>query len=134
MILFIQPQPLEKHSPASTAGLTAEPTAGLLNRRYLRYLLVIFIAMFSMYLAQPLSQNFLQNQHGLNLVQIGQLIAFRSLGIIAINLLLGHLNARTGFLLAQVIMIFFTLLLGQGQSYPMFILSYFLLGSYQTAR
>ena len=130
IILFIQPQPVERSAPGSDP---ARP-AGLLNRRYLLFLGVTFLAMFAMVLAQPLSQNFLQNQRGLDLVQIGQLLAARSAGVVLLNLTLGHLSARRGFLLALVGMILFTILLWQGAGFWWFLGGYFLLGSYQTAR
>ena len=130
VIIFIQPQPVERHSPETFQG----KPASLLNGRYLRYLFLTFIAIFSMQLAQPLSQNFLQNQRGMDLMQIGQLLAARSAGIVVLNLALGQLNARSGFLLSQTSMALFTLMLWRGQGFPIFMIGYFLMGSFQTAR
>lgn len=130
LIFFIESQPVEKGD-----GETAQ--AGwkeLINRRYLQYLLIISIVIFTLYLPQPLSQNYLQNELGLNLSQIGRLISVRSLGIVFLNLTLGHLNARLGFLLAQVGVALFTFLMWRGVSMPWYLVGYFLLGSYQTAR
>lgn len=130
LIFFIESQPVEKGD-----GETAQ--AGwkeLINRRYLQYLLIIWIVIFTLYLPQPLSQNYLQNELGLNLSQIGRLISVRSLGIVFLNLTLGHLNARLGFLLAQVGVALFTFLMWRGVSMPWYLVGYFLLGSYQTAR
>jgi DHA1 family multidrug resistance protein-like MFS transporter len=130
MIFFIKSQPVEKlNNPGKQAGWKE-----LINRRYVQYLLVIFFVMFALYLPQPLSQNYLQNEKDLNLSQIGQLIATRSLGIVILNLSLGQLNARLGFLLAQVGMAMFSFLLWRGASMPWYMAGYFLLGSYQTAR
>jgi len=129
LVLFIQAQPSEALSPgASRIGLRAT-----LNRRYVYYLVFIFIVMFCLYLPQPLSQNFLENQRGLTLGLIGVLISARSLGVALLNLVLGRINPRAGFLLAQVAMALFTLLLWQGQGFFVFLLGYLLLGSYQTA-
>jgi MFS family permease len=129
-ILFLRPQPVERYS----ADSSQEKPTSLLNPRTLRFLLVTFIAVFSMLLAQPLSQNFLQNQRGLDLIQIGQLLAVRSAGIVLLNLILGQLNARYGFMLAQAGMALFALLLWRGEAFQTYLLGYFLLGSFQTAR
>jgi MFS family permease len=130
IILFIRPQPVEKHSPSE---LHSQST-GFLSKRYLQYLVIIFIVMFALYLPQPLSQNFLQNERGLSLTQIGQLISTRALGIVFLNLALGQLNARHGFLLAQVCMALFTVFLWQGNNMLWYSIGYFFLGGYQTAR
>jgi predicted MFS family arabinose efflux permease len=130
LIFFISSQPVEKaDNPGERAGWRE-----LINRRYLQYLLVIFFVMFALYLPQPLSQNYLQNEQGLNLSQIGQLIATRSLGIVVLNLSLGQLTAHLGFLLAQVGVALFSFLLWRGVSMPWYMAGYLLLGSYQTAR
>jgi predicted MFS family arabinose efflux permease len=130
IILFIRPQPVEQ----SRLKEPESRSTSLVTPRYLRYLLIIFIVMFALYLPQPLSQNFLQNERGLSLTQIGQLISIRALGIVILNLVIGHLNARVGFLLAQVCVALFTLFLWQGNSLIWFSVGYFLLGGYQTAR
>jgi hypothetical protein len=87
-----------------------------------------------MYIPQPLSQNFLQNERQVNLSQIGVLISARSIGIVVLNLALGQFNARIGFLIAQGAMALSTVLLWTGNSYLSYFVGYFLLGSYQTAR
>lgn len=130
IILFIRAQPVEDSTPQRIHhGLR-----GLLNPRYTQYLFVVFIAMFFMYLPQPLSQNFLQNERGVNLAEIGQLIAARSAGIVVLSLVLGQINARLGFLLAHFAMVLFTLFLWRGSGISWYMLGYLLLGSYQTAR
>jgi MFS family permease len=128
VILFIRPQPVERLGPGD------EGNQRLLNRRYLAYLAAIFLAMFALYLPQPLTPNFLQNQRGLSLGQIGQLYSTASIGVVALNLGLGHLPARTGFLLGQAAVGTFSLLLWQGQGRPVYTLAFFLLGGYKTAR
>ena len=130
IIFQLRPQPVE----ARLSNATHNGLGELLNRRYITYLVIIFIAVFSMYLPQPLSQNFLQNERILNLSQIGQLISTRSLGIVVLNLILGAIDVRAGFLLAQLGVSGFTILLWQGTGFPWYLGGYFLLGSYGTAR
>jgi MFS family permease len=130
IMIFVRPQPVEK----STGE---DPTPGLRTlwrESYGRYILLIFFITFGMYLPQPLSQNYLQNEKGVGLVVIGQLLSIRSTGIVVLNLILGHLNARLGFLLAQVCMVFFTLLIWLGSGIPAYVAGYLLMGSYITGR
>jgi hypothetical protein len=130
MILFIRPQPIEPVTSSAEPGRQQSP----LNTRFLRYALVIFIVMFSMSLVQPLSQNFLQNERGVSLMQIGRLISVRSIGIVLLNLTLGPINARIGFLISQATMGLSALLLWQGTGMLGYALGYLLMGSQQTAR
>lgn len=128
VLLFIKPQPVEQHNPDT-------PTNGnFFNRRFVSYLSVIFIAGFSMYLAQPLSSNYLQNQHHLSLESIGILGTISSIGIVILSLTLGNLKARTGYVFGQLAVSIFALSLWHGASFPWFCLGYFLLGGYRITR
>lgn len=50
------------------------------------------------------------------------------------NLVLGSLPARTGFLLGQTAVAAFTLILWRGSGLPWYFLAFFMLGGYKTAR
>ncbi len=130
MVLGIRAQPVE----AATSPRERGNWKAVLSPKYTRYLLLVFLVMFVLYLPQPLSQNYLQDLQHLDRAQIGSVISMRNLGVVVFNLLLGQLNARLGFLLAQGAMALFALTLWQGASIPWFMLAYFLMGSYQTAR
>ena len=130
IIFFIHPQPV--HAAASTGQLAG--VRALLNRRYVIYLALIFLIMFGLYLPQPLTPNFLQSQRGINLMQIGQLLSARGVGVVVLNLALGQLNARLGLLLAQGCMALFSLLIWLGGGFPVYLVAYTLMGSYITAR
>lgn len=129
LIFFIRAQPVE-----SSAAIRTNEFRFILTPRFIRFLGILFFVMFTIYLPQPLSQNFLQNQRDLDLAQIGTLLSVTSLGVVSFNLVLGQINARVGFVLAQVAMGFFALLLWLGEALPWFFMAYFLLGSYRTAR
>jgi len=130
IVLFIRPQPIEKYPAADNL-----PTfRALWSGRYAQYLLLTFFVMFGLYLPQPLTPNFLQNLHGVSLVVMGQLISMRSLGVVAFNIVLGHFNARLGYLLAQICMGLFAGLIWLGGGLPAYMLGYMLMGSYITAR
>jgi MFS family permease len=128
MVFFIRPQPLEARSKErGLKGLN-------FDKRYFPYLSIVFLAMFAMFLPQSLSSNFLQNERGLSLGQIGQLGAISSLGVVVLNLVLGQLDARKGFLLGQAAVGIFALSLWMGTGIPWFAAGYFLLGGNRTAR
>lgn len=128
LVIFLRPQPREKqegHSPVRDL---------LSNARYLNFLGLAFLVFFALYLPQPLTPNFLQNQRGLSLAQIGQLGSLGSLGNAIFNLALGQLAPRLGFFLAQGGVFFFTLLIWKGSGLPWYGMAYFMLGGYRAAR
>ncbi len=128
VLVFIRPQPIDPHEPnESTNGK-------FINRRFISYLSVIFLAGFSMYLTQPLSANYLQNQHQISLESIGVLGMISGLGIVILNLSLGNLKAHIGYLVAQAAVAIFTLTLWRGNTFAWFCLGYFLIGGYRFAR
>jgi MFS family permease len=128
IIFLIRSQPVE------TASVAQAGNGWMFNSRYLAYFAIVFLAMFATYLPQPLSPNFLQNQRALSLSQIGRLYSVSSIGVVALNLALGQLPVRAGFLLGQVSVGLFALLLWRGTGLPWYTLGYFMLGGYKTAR
>jgi DHA1 family multidrug resistance protein-like MFS transporter len=128
ILLFIRSQRLDKHDPA------APPAKLRTNTRFVMLVGIVFVAMFAMYLPQPLTPKFLQNERGLSLGSIGLLGSVGSFGNAALNLILGQVAARTGFLLAQVLVAAFSLLLWKGMGIPWYALGFFLLGGYRAAR
>ena len=128
VILFLKPQPRDEHDDESTNRSL------LTNMRFLGFLSVIFFVAFVTYLPQPLSPNFLQNERSISLSQMGVIGSFGSLGNVAFNLVLGQLNARLGFVLGQICVALFALLLWKGTGQPWYMLGYFLLGGFRVAR
>jgi len=128
VLLFIKPQPVEINDP------NANGNGNFINRRFITYLSVIFLAGFSMYLAQPLSSNYLQNQQHFNLVTIGLLGTISSIGVVILNLGLGNLKAHIGYLFGQLSVALFAFVLWRGTSFPWFCIGYFLIGGYRITR
>jgi hypothetical protein len=123
-MLFVHSQPLEKHDPE-------RPPANLLgNQRYLGFMLIAFISMFAMYLPQPLTPNFLQNQRGIDIAQIGQIGSINSLGIVILNLTLGQLDAGLPSSDSCPIYLF----IWQGTGFYWYAVGYFLLGGFRVSR
>jgi len=128
VVLFLKPQPREAYDEENTGRKL------LANTRFLGFLGVIFLVMFATYLPQPLSPNFLQNERGISLAQMGLLGSLGSLGNVAFNLGLGQLNARLGFVVGQIFVALFALSLWKGTGQAWYILGYFLLGGFRAAR
>ena len=128
ILFFLRSQPRETHDPA------APPESLWRNTRFISFLGIIFLAVFVMYLPQPLTPRFLQNERGLSLESIGLLGSVGSLGNAVLALALGQIAARSGFLLAQVSVAAFSLLLWKGSGLGWYGLGYFLLGGFRSAR
>ena len=127
-ILCVSAQPRDPHDPNNP------PDALLRNRRYLTFLAVFFFVAFAAYVPQPLSSNYLRNEQRLSLSTIGGLISIAYLGTTVLALVLGQLEARTGFLLGQIGMAGFAMFLWQGLGLGWFAIGYFLLGGYRPLR
>jgi MFS family permease len=128
VILFIRSQPVEPASPEEKVN------GWLLSPRYVIYLGAFFLAVFAMVLPQTLSPNFLANERGLDLSQVGLLYSITSIGVVVLNLSLGSLPARRGFIIGQVAVGLFALSLWLGRGLTWYIFSFFLLGGFKTAR
>ncbi len=128
ILLFLRPQPPEIHDPA------APPARLWNNTRFIGFVGMAFVAVFVMYLPQPLTPAFLQNERHLSLESIGLLGSAGGLGNALLNLALGQFSARTGFLLAQISVGFFSLLIWKADGMPGYALGYFLLGGFRACR
>ena len=128
IILLIRKQPVEApHAEDKRTNL-------LKNQRYMYFIGAYLLSTFAMYLPQPLSPNFLQNQRSLSLTQIGQLYSVNSVGIVLLNLVLGHFDIRFGYLIGQIAVGIFAWLLWTRSSLPWNFIAYFILGGYRAAR
>jgi hypothetical protein len=104
------------------------------NQRYVRFLGALFVATFAMFLAQPLTPNFLQNERGISLEVMGQIGSIGSVGNVVFNLALGHGNPRLGFLLGHVLVGVFVVAIWKGTGSAAYALGYFFLGGFRAAR
>ena len=128
LLLFIRPQPRDQHDP------DAPPVRLLRNLRYLGFIALVFAVTFSLYLPQPLTPNFLQEQRGLSLGQIGLLGTVAVLGNAVITLSIGSLlSARAGLVLGQILTAGFSLLIWRTTGLPSFAVAYFILGGFRAA-
>jgi MFS family permease len=129
LIFFLKPQPRDEHddSQGSRESLFQ-------NRKFVTFLVIAFLGTFVMYLPQPLTPNFLQNERGVSFTQMGLIGSVSGLGNVAFNLFLGHLNPRLGFIMGQGFVVFAALVLWRGNTPFWYALGYFMFGGYRAAR
>jgi len=128
LIMFLKPQPRDLHEDGNT-------TSSLFaNMRFWGYLGVVFFVMFAMYLPQTLTPNFLQNERGITLGQMGAIGSLGNFGNVIFNLALGQFSSGIGFALGQVCVALFAYLIWKGTAQPWYMLGYFLMGGYRAAR
>ena len=127
-ILLIERQPIDHLDPE------APPPNLRSNQRFLVFMGVLAFAIFAMYLAQPLTPNFLEGIRGLSLSQTGIIFTAGALGNSLLAILLSRVPPRRGFLFAQGLVILFSFLIWKGSSLPVYVLGYFLLGGFRAGR
>jgi len=127
-IVFIEKQSIDHHDPESP------PPNLRSNQRFVILMGVLAFAMFSMYLAQPLTPNFLEGVRGLSLSETGIIFTAGALGNSLMAILFSRVHPRRGFLFAQALVILFALFIWKGVGLPVFALGYFLLGGFRAGR
>jgi len=128
IVFFLKSQPREEHdSETSRFSMLANP-------RFISFMSLIFLMMFSMYLPQPLTPNFLQNERGISLATLGWIGTAGSIGNVFFNLVLGQFSARAGLLAGQFAVMMFAFILWRGEILPWYALGYFLMGGFRAAR
>jgi DHA1 family multidrug resistance protein-like MFS transporter len=130
IVLFVKKNPQPHH-----ADQNSTQTKGLFkNLRFLSFLGITFVTMFTLFLPQTFAPSFLQNQQHFTRTTIGILGAFGSLGNAVAVLALGSLNSVAGFIIGQVWVLLFALLFLNGGSPFWFGLGYFFLGGLRLCR
>jgi len=127
-VLFIERQPLDKHDPENP------PVSIFKNRAFIGFLGIVTFGVFAMFLAQPLTPNFLEGVRGLTLQQTGIIFSLGALGNAWISVQLGKANPERGMLIAHFLVASFIMLIWYGVSLPYYAVGYFLLGGYRAFR
>jgi DHA1 family tetracycline resistance protein-like MFS transporter len=130
-VLCVSPQPVP---PRSEQG---GHWRSLLNRRFLRFAALVWLAFVAMYLGFPLAPNFLADVRGRGVARIGMLGSFQALGTTLLNPLLGRLGdgrRARGLAVGQVLVWGSVLLLLLTGAFPALALAYLLRGAYQGCR
>jgi predicted MFS family arabinose efflux permease len=128
VMFFLEPQPIDHHDPKA-------PPQKLLGNKHLIILTVVTtFALFSMYLAQPLTPNFLTDLRNLSLSEVGLLFTVGAVGNSLMAILFNRVEPRRGFIFTQILVILFALIIWKATVSPVFALGYFLLGGYRVSR
>jgi len=125
---FIERQPIDHHDPDSP------PPSLRSNQRFMALIGVLTFSIFAMYLAQPLTPNFLEGVRGLSLSQTGLVFTAGALGNSLMAITFSRVNPRRGYIFAQALVILFAVFIWKGTALPVFALGYFLLGGFRAAR
>ncbi len=128
-VLFLRPQPVVPRAdrePRATLRAVPGSLWGLMA--------LTVLTLFAANLPQPLAPNYLHAYRAVAKPLIGTLGSLSRLGIVVLNLALGHLDARLGYLLAQGALAGFALLIWQGHSIGVYAIAFFLLGGQGTVR
>jgi MFS family permease len=127
-MFLIESQPIDHHDPDS-------PPLGLRhNKSFITLIGVLTFSIFAMYIAQPLTPNFLESVRGFSLSQTGLIFTAGALGNSLMALTFSRANPRRGYLFAQALVILFAVFIWKGTALPVFALGYFLLGGFRAAR
>lgn len=128
ILFFIEPQPIDRPDPGS-------PPPNLWNNKHFVVLFaVVALGVFSMFLVQPLTPNFLTSVRGLSLSQVGLLFTTGAVGNFLMAILLSRVEPRRGFIITQICVILFALIIWKATALPALILGYFLLGGFRVSR
>ena len=127
-MFFLEAQPIDRHDSM------APPPNLLENKQFVTLMAVIAFALFSMYLAQPLTPNFLTGIRGLSLTEVGLLFTAGAVGNSLLAILFSRVKPRRGFIFTQVFVILFALSVWKATTLPVFALGYFLLGGFRVSR
>jgi MFS family permease len=131
IVLWVSPQPVP---PWVERGRRYR---SLLNRRFLRFVALVWLAFVAMYVGFPLAPNFLADVRGWDVARIGTLGSFQALGMMLLTLLLGRLgdgHCARGLVVGQVLVWGSALLLLLTGAFPALALAYLLRGAYQGCR
>ncbi len=127
-MFLVEAQPLDHHDPESP------PPNLIQNKQFIILMGVITFAIFAMYLAQPLTPNFLTGVRGLSLSKTGIIFTAGAFGNSLMAIFFSRVKPRRGFLFAQMLVILFAMFIWKGASLPVFALGYFVLGGFRAGR
>ncbi len=127
-MFLVEAQPIDHHDPES-------PPPNLIhNKQFIILMGVMTFAIFAMYLAQPLTPNFLTGVRGLSLSKTGIIFTAGASGNSLMAIFFSRVEPRRGFLFAQMLVILFAMFIWKGTSLPVFALGYFVLGGFRAGR
>jgi DHA1 family multidrug resistance protein-like MFS transporter len=131
VILFVEKSeklhPSEHNEPAPMQSF-------LKNPRFLFFLATLFVTVFALYLPQPFTPSFLQNQQQLSPSTIGILGSLGNLGNAVATLVLGNIAPLTGMIIGQLWVAAFSSIFLFGKATWLFGVGYFFVGGFRLYR
>lgn len=109
-------------------------TSFIKNPRFLLFLGTLFITVFALYLPQPFTPSFLQNQQNLSPATIGLMGSIGNLGNAVATLALGNMSSLAGMVVGQVWMVAFSGIFLLGKTTWLFGIGYFFVGGFRLYR
>jgi MFS family permease len=128
IMIQIKSQPIEPHDE------NVSPFSVLSNTRFLLFLGVVGVAVFAMYIGQPLTPNYITEVRGYSLTNAGLIFTAGALGNAVVTIFLGRFHPRYGYPISQALVALFVLLIWHGSGLGWFMTGYFLLGGFRAAR
>jgi MFS family permease len=104
------------------------------NRSLGGFLLLIFFALFAMYLSWPLTPIYLEEERAISVGTIGMLGSLYASGIVIFSLLLGRVNPRIGIIITQITIGFSIACIWRGANNLWLSLGYFLASGFRVTR
>lgn len=127
-VIFASPQPV---LPSRSGGRYQN----LINNKQVRkFLIVISLSLFAMYIYWPLTPIFLQDIRAVSIRTIGLLGSINAGGVVVLSLLLGRLKTRTGMLLSQILVGISLTLLWIAVGTHWYAIGFFLAAGYRITR
>ncbi len=109
-------------------------TSFLKNPRFLMFLATLFITVFALYLPQPFTPSFLQNQQNLSPSTIGVMGSIGNLGTAVATLVLGSMSSLAGMVIGQLWIVTFSGIFLFGKTTWLFGIGYFFIGGFRLYR
>ncbi len=106
----------------------------LSNKKFFILLASIGITSFALYLPQPLTPNFLTNEAGISVNDLGTLGTIASLENVLIAMIFGGMKGPNGFLVGQILGMIYVLSFWKGQSVSVFAFGYLFMGGFRLMR
>jgi len=131
IILFVEKSekvhPAEHNEPLPVRSF-------LKNPRFIFFLATLFITVFVLYLPQPFTPSYLQNQHQLSPSTIGLMGSIANLGNAVATLVLGNISALAGMVIGQLWVAVFCGIFLFGKVPWIFGVGYFFVGGFRLYR
>lgn len=127
-LLFLPPQPIVKTVLAG--GLSSLKK----NVPLIRFLALVFFAMFAMFLSWPLTPIYLQDIKLVSVGAIGIFGSLNALGVVILNLIVGRFQSRQGILISLVLVSFSVVFIWKGTGNLLYGSGFFLAAGYRLCR